>query len=329
MKPVFKLKANSQDITKFIENRLLSLSISDEYGLISDSMTIELDDHDEAFAFPDRGAEIEAFLGYSDTALYSMGTFIADEVEISGPSNVLTVTSRAANSLLKNDMGKFMAPRTFSWEETTPANIISTIAQRYGLKPSISKELKTIYIDHLDQTDESDCALLQRLSKDYSSVVKIAGGVLLFFEPARGKRPDGTSLPKITIDIMELSKYRLRISDRNKYNTVKAKYYDFDEAEEKTVTVGQGEPIFSLRETFTSRMQAQRRAKGKLEEIKRGQRILTAEMIGNPLISAESLIEITKIREELSGTWVIKRANHNLDTSGYKTSIEATRPIDN
>lgn len=93
--------------------------------------------------------------------------------------------------------------------------------------------------------------------------------------------------------------------------------------------MGQGEPIFSLRETFTSRMQAQRRAKGKLEEIKRGQRILTAEMIGNPLISAESLIEITKIREELSGTWVIKRANHNLDTSGYKTSIEATRPIDN
>ena len=24
-----------------------------------------------------------------------------------------------------------------------------------------------------------------------------------------------------------------------------------------------------------------------------------------------------------------KRANHNLDSSGYKTSIEATRPIDN
>lgn len=70
------------------------------------------------------------------------------------------------------------------------------------------------------------------------------------------------------------------------------------------------EPIFSLRETFTNRTQAQRRAKGKLEEIKRGQRILTAEMVGNPLISAESLIEITKIREELSGTWVIMCRGH-------------------
>ena len=58
MKPVFKLKANSNDITNFFENRLLSLSISDEYGLISDSITIEIDDHDESFALPDRGAEI-------------------------------------------------------------------------------------------------------------------------------------------------------------------------------------------------------------------------------------------------------------------------------
>lgn len=329
MKPIFKLKANNEDITTLLENRLISLTISDEYGFVSDSLTIEVDDHDEIFKLPDCGAELEVFLGYSDGELYSMGKFIADEVEIAGPSSVLTLTGRAANSLLKNDMGNFVAPRTFNWEETTVAGIISTIARRYGLKPNISKELSDVFIDHLDQTDESDCSLLQRFSQDYGSVIKIAGGVLLFFEPARGKLPDGTPLPNIPININDCSSYRLRVSDRNKYNSVKAKYYDFDDAEEKTIRVGQGEPTFSLRQTFTGRTQALYRAKGKLEEIKRGQHNLSMELLGNPLISAESLIEMSKIREEMLGIWVVKRAQHNFSPTGYKTNIEATRPLNN
>lgn len=327
MRPIFKLSANKKDISDLLEGHLLSMTVTDELGLVSDSITIELDDEGEVFEVPARGAEIEAFLGYEEDVLYTMGTFVVDEVELSSPPNKLTITGRASNSNFGGDLGAFKAPKSYSWEQYTLWGILQTIARRYKLTDSVDKRFKTILVDHIDQTDESDASFLLRLAKDYGASVKIAGGKLLFIEPSRGYLPDGTPLPLIRIDPKEISSYRMRITERGLYSKVIAKYYDFEEGEEKKVTVGTGEPTFSLRDTFTSRNQALLRAKGKLEDIKRGQFALSLELIGNPLISAETRIEISVVREEIFGEWVVKQVRHTLNSSGYTTSLEATRPI--
>lgn len=49
-------------------------------------------------------------------------------------------------------------------------------------------------------------------------------------------------------------------------------------------------------------------------------------MPGNPLLSAESVLDIRVGAEEMLGTWIVKAAMHVLNPSGYKTSIEATKP---
>ena len=56
MKPKYKIIADDNDITELIHSRLISLSISDEIGIVSDTMTMELDDRDSAFALPSSGA---------------------------------------------------------------------------------------------------------------------------------------------------------------------------------------------------------------------------------------------------------------------------------
>ncbi len=327
MKPIYKILANQQNISDVIKNRLISMNITDEVGLVSDSMSLELDDSEDVFEIPTRGAELEPFLGYDENNLYSMGNYIVDEVELSSPPSKITITARASNSTIKDDMGAIKAPKSKSWEDCTLSDIIGTIALDYGLTESIDSNFKDIFIKHIDQTDESDLSFLGRIAKEYGAEVKIAGGKIIFLEPARGILPDGTVLPTTFINKADLNNYKMRISERGLYNKVVAKYYDFDEAEEKKVEVGEETPIFSMRDVYSNETTALMQAKSKLADIERGQYSLSAETIGNPLLSAESKIEITGIREEMAGAWILRQVNHSISGSGYKTSFEATRPL--
>jgi phage protein D len=323
MKPKFKITADNSDITELLQGRLMSLSITDEIGLVSDTLTIEIDNRDNALAIPPRGATLEVHIGYDD--LYPMGKFIADECEIKSPPDTLSITARASDSTMR-DPGAYLSPRSESWEKKTISGIVKNIADRYGLHASIAPDFASIMVSHTDQTDESDCAFLSRLAEDVGASVKVANGQLLFIAPMSGKFPDGTLIPAITIKGSDITSYRMRLAERGKYGKVVAKYYDFDAAEEREVSVGASAPIFTLRETFTTAAQARARASAKLRECDTGTKTLSLEMVGNPLLSAESKISLTEVTDAIAGEWIVTSARHSLSSGGFKTSIEASKP---
>lgn len=328
MNAAFKIKADKADITNLLQDRLLSINITDEYGLVSDSLTIELDNRDNVFSIPECGATLEVFLGHDAGELYNMGQYVVDEVELAGPPDTLAIVARASNPSEKENMGEFTAARTFSWTTHTILGIVRKIAQRYGLQDAVGEDFMHVVINHMDQTSESDASFLQRLARDHGAIIKIAGGKLMFFTPARGTLPDGTPLPTIELDMDKMTNYRMRLTERGRYKRVIAKYYDLEEAEEKKVEVGAGEPAFTLREVSTSAELAKKRAAAKLEEVKKGTYTLSLQMPGNPLISAESRIELKNTRDELKGLWIVKQTRHSFNSSGFITSLEATRPIE-
>jgi phage protein D len=133
-------------------------------------------------------------------------------------------------------------------------------------------------------------------------------------------------MPAIVIGESEICSFQMRLADRAKYGMVIGKYHDFDAAEEKQVSVGNESPIFTLRDTYTSAAQAQARATAKLAEIKSGTKTLSLDLIGNPFICAESVLEIPNLRPEIAGRWVVKSTRHNLSSGGYKTAVEAVKP---
>lgn len=317
MKPKFIIIADNVDITELINPRLLSINITDEIGIVSDSMTIELDNRDSKIDIPPRGAELAISIGYDE--LQDMGKFIVDEVELKSPPETMTITGRASNSTFR-DMGAFLSPRTESHEKKTVPTIVNTIASRYGLTAQIAIEYSDIMVEHLDQTDESDSAFLMRLAGDLGAGIKVAGGALLFIEPMSGKFPDGRPLPTNEIKPDKIVSYRMRILERGKYGMVVAKYYDFNAAEVKETKIGDQSPIFTLRETYRAENIAKARAKQKWAEIQAGTKTLSLEIIGNGLIAAEGII--TTSVPQIDGSWIVKSVNHRLDSSGFKTSIE-------
>lgn len=323
MKPKFKITADNADITELLQGRLMSLTITDEIGLVSDTLTMEIDNRDNALELPPRGAMLEVHIGYDD--LYPMGKFVADECEIKSPPQTISVTARASDSTMRN-MGAYLSPRSESWEKKTITDIAQTVAGRYGLGVSIAPEFAGIMVSHMDQTDESDSAFLIRLGEDVGASVKVANGQLIMTQPMSGKFPDGTSIPATTITATDITSYRMRLAERGKYGKVVAKYYDFDAAQDQEVSVGASAPIFTLREIFTTESQARNRAAVKLREIESGTKTLSLEIVGNPLLSAESKINLTGVPNAVAGEWIVTNARHNLSSGGFKTSIDATKP---
>ena len=94
MTPDFRILADSQDITDRIRDRLLSLRVTDEAGIKSDTVEIKLDDRDALIAWPEHGAELEVLLGYQKSGLTRMGLYVVDEVEHGGPPNALTIRAK-------------------------------------------------------------------------------------------------------------------------------------------------------------------------------------------------------------------------------------------
>jgi len=321
MQPKYQIFANNLDITQKINGRLVSLEISDEIGLVSDMATIELDNRDFALAVPSCGAEIEIYLGYE--TMCSMGRFIVDEIELKSPPETMVITARASDSMM-NDIAEFKAPQTYSWDKVTVGELVDTVANRYGLIAAVAQTYQNILVQHIDQTEESDCAFIQRLAEDYSASIKIAGGKLLFLSPLSGRLPDGQPMPAVKVG-KDLLRYDFKITERGKYGAVIAKYYDFNDAEEKQTRIGEKSPIFTLRDTYTNENLARYRAKQKLIEIQAGTETMTLEIVGNPVMTAECVVNVFGVPAEASGTWIVRSARHSLGSSGYKTTLELAR----
>jgi len=80
MNPQFKIIAEGVNITQQIQQRLISLRTTDESGMKSDCLSLELDDRDGKLELPRHGAKLSVSLGYEQTGLTKVGDYAVDTV---------------------------------------------------------------------------------------------------------------------------------------------------------------------------------------------------------------------------------------------------------
>jgi phage protein D len=147
LKPIYKITANGLNLD--LQRQLVSLHITDESSVKSDSCEIVLDDRDSTIAVPQTGANLRVSLGYEDTGLTLMGTYIVNEIWISGAPNRVSIRTHAADlqSSLKEKISD-----SFVWQ--TIGNLVEFISNKHGLIPKIARDLASIVIGHFDETGE-------------------------------------------------------------------------------------------------------------------------------------------------------------------------------
>lgn len=317
--PAFRVTIEDKDITAIVSPRLISLSLTLCRGDESDQLDIALDDSDGKLAMPPRGAQISVALGWQSTGLVDMGKFTVDEVEHSGAPDTITLRARSANLT-----DTFKVPRERSFHRKTLGDIIDTIAYRNGMTSGIASPLRSIAIEHIDQTHESDAAFLRRLGKKYDAVATVKNDKLLFIPINQSRTASGKALPVIDITRALGDGHRYHSAESDSYTGVRAFWHDERYARRRSVVAGIAGNSKRLRTTFANETDARTAAISEWQRILRG--LATFEMslaFGNPAIFPQSPVTVNGFKPEIDSTqWLSVKVTHSLGGSGFTTRVE-------
>ena len=316
MTPIFNISLDGQTLP--IQQRLVSLEISDHAGIESDTLRLILTDPDGALELPRHGVELIAAIGFAETGLVDKGLFIVDEVEYSSPPNTLTISARATDF-----RGSFRKRREASYHETTLGKILETLASRNDLTLNIHADLSATFIAHIDQT-ESDLAFMHRITARYDATAAIKQKHMVIMPKAEAKTLSGQALPTITIQQQDCTSWRLSIADRDTHITgVSAKWQSNEHGNTFTVTAGENTNSQMLPQVYPTQTEAIAAAQSELKRRKRAGMSLDIQLaMGNPDIIAESPVSLSGFKNTINGAdWITTEVQHTLNNQGLQTRV--------
>ncbi len=315
MTPAFRVRADGEDVTALIADRLMSLALDDGDGMEADTLEIVLDDRGGRLVEPETGAVLEVALGRSADALVELGAFTVNGVAGEGPLRSLTIRAEAADLA-----GPIRSPRTRAWEATTLAGVTDAIAARAGLAPFVSESLRGAAIAYEAQTAESDLHFLTRLAKRFDAIAKPAGGRLVV-----ARRGEGIGEP-VAIDVAMATGWSWEAGQRERYAEVTARWSDVDGGREGTFVAGSGEPARELRRVHASEAEAREAATAELDRAARGERTVSVTLqsfLGD--LFGGGRVRLDGFGPSVDGDAEVRRVRHVLDAGGLVTSFDGAR----
>ncbi|WP_419214897.1 phage late control D family protein [Wolbachia endosymbiont of Rhagoletis cingulata] len=308
MKPEFSIEG--------IKDPVISVHLTDESGTIDDVAEVCVDYGNENVEVPN---ELNIALGYKETGIFPMGIYTVNEVTIQGPPKTLLIKAHATNLRIS-----LKAKVSKEWHQITIENLVKEIAQKHGYGHKVAEEFKNVLITHINQTEESDISLLTKIAIGREAMVKLAGGYILFISKNMAKSATGKALGTTTVRPQDTINWKVHFTVRDKYNSVVAKWYSYEKGETIKETVGSGEPSYIMLELYSNAESALSAANAKLKQLKRNNETLDITMPGNPELFAEAKLNLIGFNQAVDGEWIVNRAEHTLNSSGYLTMLSAS-----
>lgn len=322
LKPVCRIEVGGEDATARFQDRLVSITITDNSGETADELEIELDDRGYVLDEPRRGAALIIHLGYAGFPLQRMGKFVVDEAWPEGPPEVLKIKGKAADM-----RAGLKAGRTRAWRDTTVGEIVGQIAGEHGLIPACAEDLADRPIAHRDQTNESDLHFLTRLGRDVGAVASPKNGQLVFAPASSGRSASGQALTAVALDRVDLIDWKGVAADRESYGKVRARWRDRGAAQTRFAEAGEGTPVRTLRTTYADQTAAQAAADAELARTQRESGGVEISLAGRPDVSAQTPIILTGLRPSLNKRWIATTVVHTVGfaSGGFTTRITANQ----
>lgn len=319
--PIVRIEADGKPMTDAATERLLSVRISDEAGLVNDKLELEFDDGEARLQLPPMNQRLSVWLETPGRQSHFMGSFFVDSYTLDGAPRTLSVSASSATVL-----GNYKSMRTAQWEGQSISAIVKTIAKRHGLEPRVSEAFDNVKPKQAVQIDESDMTLLTRLAEGNGATTKIADQKLLFLLRSELKSASGSELDPWQFTLSDLLRWQMSYSERDGFKSATAVWHEVDSAEERKVTAGSGTPEFRLRYAFASEAEAEVAVEAELKRRARGKSELSLTVPGDARLRAEGWLLLTDVRKEVDGNWAITSVTHSVGNNGYVSTIKAERP---
>jgi uncharacterized protein len=336
-RPTFTIQVDGQDRSEILAQRLLSINLTDNSGGEADTLELAFDDsHDEtllggAIEMPRKGAVLALSLGYIETGVLPMGTFVVDETELSGPPDTLLVRARSGDLRGAPD-SRWKAQKTRSHRDTTVGAIVARIAGEHATAAVVEESFKGRTITHIDQTNESDLHFLTRVARREGAIFTLKGGTsgtkAIFAKSGSPRSASGAEPSTVTLTRSQLINWRMTLATRDAHGSVIAKWRDKTKAKVEFVTAGLGDPKRTLRTVHDSAASAQRAADAELDRLSRAAKgALSLTLVGDSNLAAGTRMSVSGVRTSIDGAWVVKTVTHNLDWAGggFTSAIDGER----
>lgn len=317
MKPAFQVIADSKDITDKLRDRLLSITITDKPGLDSDECVIQIDDRDNAVAFPKRGATLEVGLGYEGEQLTFVGKYRVDEIEVSGPPQSMTIRAKPADIV-----SPIKSQDRNAWEDTTLVAIVDDIARRNGLEPRCNVEAS---VPRVDQINESDLHFITRLARRHGATATVKDGKLIVASRGQGQSGGGAPLPAVRFTRSDLASYTLTFPDRPLFGKTRATHHNTKTGKLEIVDIDNTEndgPTYTDRHVYPSKAEASAAAQSRVEALNRATTTGRLELAkARADLGAELWLELSEIKDEVDGRYLIESVEQHFTRVGWITTI--------
>lgn len=318
--PIYRLEVDGNDISPLVVDRLISLNIKDNRGLVVDSVDIELDDSDGQLEIPPEGAIIQVWIGWSNTGLVDKGKYKVESVTHRGAPDVLSI------SAFSNDVSEGLKQkRERSFSNKAIQVIFETVGNEYALKTIVHDTLANRVISYIAQ-NESDANLITRIADEHDAIATVKNGHLILLP--RGASQTASGLPLPTAQIFRSD------GDSHNYTTgtgtdritgVKAFYYDAGKSKKLYVVIGDNEEnLKEIRYVHRDKKTAELACQAEFNRCKRSsQKLSYTFAFGQPELIPEQEFVFTGLKPQIDDiVWLGTNVTHNLTDSGFTTSVE-------
>ena len=343
---------NSKDISEALAQYLISASYTDNLSGQVDDISLTLEDKAGLWQsdwMPVKGATLDIKLcTYNWQGLYdgefdtTLGTFEVDEIEMTSAPDVVNIKAVAIS--IGDDSTLRSTMRSKTWENISVRKVANDIAWENGLKLFWDCD-DNPNIDKLEQNDESDLSVLQKVCDDAGFALKITTDTIIVFDEAKYEQAepvieiyhpgttnvmdvaeaDGTPTPE---RIFHSTGYSFKTKIRDVYKKCHIKYTNDQDKSviESTFTdpnKSNGATL-EIHQQVTSQAEADRLAKKKLREKNRDECTGSYSLDGCQFLCAGETIEMIGFGV-FSGRYIVTQAKHDISGSGYVTSIDVRR----
>ncbi len=310
MTPTFRVLANDKDITEFVNTNTSRIEFIDEEGEQSDEITFEFVGE---YRRPKHGDELKLWLGTKEDGDFFCGLFVVQNPKTKSAEKKSVEVSAVAANFTKG----LKVKRSKTYENVSIKKVASIVAARNDLE--LKSDFDDIYIEHLEQTGESDISFLKRIANEYNAIFAIKNNKLLCLKKIKDNQKS-KDLPRYTLEVDNQSYVEIEATDKTLYNSCKAIWRDTKDNEQKSVTVGDGEPVKIIKDSFESMADAKVKAQATLEKANSKTKIGTISCAGFVLYAGGILDLVGTIEDD--GEYHIKKATHSLDENGWNVRIE-------
>ena len=343
---------NSKDISEALAQYLISASYTDNLSGQVDDISLTLEDKAGLWQsdwMPVKGAALDIILcTYNWQGLYdgefdtTLGTFEVDEIEMTSAPDVVNIKAVAIS--IGDDSTLRSTMRSKTWENISVRKVANDIAWENGLKLFWDCD-DNPNIDKLEQNDESDLSVLQKVCDDAGFALKITTDTIIVFDEAKYEQAepvieiyhpgtttvmdiaeaDGTPTPA---RIFHSTGYSFKTKIRDVYKKCHIKYTN--DQDKSVIEATFTDPnksngaTLEIHQQVTSQAEADRLAKKKLREKNRDECTGSYSLDGCQFLCAGETIEMIGFGV-FSGRYIVTQAKHDISGSGYVTSIDVRR----